>query len=212
MNKRSLFQDALRLMFILVHGAMPLSKSKRNEPDAHSMFTGKARLHAMDFWVRYPDYLAHELLNLYRSGHDEGLLRLAEEILDKNEPDLRHIPMIRYRFGAYERIDDAMSVLVSKGLVRLSGKKHGHRVQETDYLIMKRCSDLISEIVRDFPELRWYEDRTRLVAQIAAGRNGNALKRHQYKHISYAQTKLGGIIPSIVEEVRRQITELRKAA
>lgn len=208
-HSRTLYQDAIRLLFILVHGSKLLPP--KDDFNA-AIFRGKTRLHAMDFWVRYPDYLAFEMISLYKSGGQEGLLSEAERIFECNEPDLRRIPMIRYKFGAFERIDDALSPLVSKGLLRISGKKRGQDISEVDYLISQRTLRLVQEIPRDFPELEWYEQRARLVVEISGNRKGRVLKERQYEHMAYAGTKLGGIIPSIAEEVKRHIEELKRAA
>jgi hypothetical protein len=44
-------RDAIRLLFVLSEGSRPLA-----EPDggATHIFRGEARLHALDFWMRYP--------------------------------------------------------------------------------------------------------------------------------------------------------------
>lgn len=208
-NRRTLYQDAIRLLFILVHGSKPMTPG---DDFNTAIFRGKTRLHAMDFWVRYPDYLAFEMISLFRTGGQERLLSEAERIFENNEPDLRRIPMIRYRFGAFERIDDALSPLVSKGLIRISGKKRGQDISEVDYFISERALNLVQEIPRDFPELEWYERRARMVVEISGDRKGRVLKERQYEHMAYAGTKLGGVIPSIAEEVKRQIQELKRAA
>ena len=45
----STVQDAIRLLYIFVNGA----KSIENHPKSYlGHFDGKAKLHAMDFWVR----------------------------------------------------------------------------------------------------------------------------------------------------------------
>ncbi|MET7549740.1 hypothetical protein ABZS94_28935 [Streptomyces sp. NPDC005500] len=65
----------------------------------------QVRLQKLDFWVRYPDYLAYELMTEYEKAPDElALLDLAENILSSQEPDLRRFPMLRHRFGAFEEL------------------------------------------------------------------------------------------------------------
>lgn len=58
-------RDALRLLFILVRGSQP-HPSPTAEWDR--IFLGEKRALAIDFWIRYPDYLADQLLNLYQAG------------------------------------------------------------------------------------------------------------------------------------------------
>jgi hypothetical protein len=201
------YQNAIRLLFILVHGAERLVEEKHS--DAAGLFKGETRLHAMDFWVRYPDYLAYELINIFEKTRDIALLTKAEEIFEDEEPDIRRIPMIRWRFGAYEKIDNTLSVLISKGLVRQEGKKNSTAVQEYHYLIMPRAYLLAESIAQDFPSLGWYEQRAKLVAEVAGNRGGTALKDQQYEHITYANTSLGSIIQPITNVVKTRIEALK---
>ena len=45
------------------------------------------------------------------------------------------MPMIRYFFGAYDRLDDALSLLRSRDLIRITGLKSKSKVQETNFLL-----------------------------------------------------------------------------
>jgi len=98
--------------------------------------------------MRYPDYLAHELIERYDTTGDADLLAEAEKIFIDEEPDQRRLVMIRYRFGAYEKHDDALAVLVSRGLIGIGGRKDVDRVRETDFLIFQEAFDLCARIAR----------------------------------------------------------------
>jgi len=117
-RRATLWQDAVRLL-LLVDAASEDPADDPAQPDtAVGVVRSQVRLQKLDFWLRYPDYLADELMNEFeRYPDDPGLLRLAGEILDSEEPDLRRLPMLRGRFGAFEGFDTAMAVLVSRGLV-----------------------------------------------------------------------------------------------
>ncbi|MGN7126998.1 hypothetical protein [Methylorubrum populi] len=53
---------------------------------------------AIDFLVRYPDYLADELLSLYESERDPDILAAAQGIFDASEPDVSvHQPPLSSR-------------------------------------------------------------------------------------------------------------------
>src|SRR5688500_12284585 len=106
---RAAHRDALRILFSIHAGGHPLSDTKA--PDIVAIFKGETRLWAFDFWIRNPDYLAAELLDLFEANGDRGYLDEAEAIFENEEPDLRRVPMIRYCFGAYDRLDDAMALL-----------------------------------------------------------------------------------------------------
>src|SRR5215218_6270357 len=191
MIARSPYRDAIRILYILVQGASRLPEP--NAMGAVAIFAGEARLHAFDFWMRNPDYLAEELLDMFESTGEERYLAAAKEIFDADEPDIRRFPMIRYRFGAYERLDDALSHLHSRGLVMITGRKSGSRVHETDFLVMPAAYALSESIKSDFPILRWYAERAALVAEVAGNRGGAALKDRQYERAEYAETQMGGV-------------------
>ena len=202
---RPYFIDAIRLLFVLTIGSEP---SRVKTSGEIAVFSGETRLNAWDFWMRYPDYLADELIERYDVTGDDDMLARAEKIFIDDEPDQRRLVMIRYRFGAYEKHDDALAVLVSRGLIGIGGRKDVDRVRETEFLIFQEAFDLCSQIVKDEPVLTWYRDRAALVNLIAASRRGSALKKRQYERIEYANTLLGGEIPSIESDVKMRL-ELR---
>ena len=79
-NTTSVYQDAIRLLFILVNGSEELIDE--TNINIKGIFRGKARLYAMDFWVRYPDYFANELILKYKDTNETRYLNLAEKIFE----------------------------------------------------------------------------------------------------------------------------------
>ncbi|MBF0400282.1 MAG: hypothetical protein HQL90_05895 [Magnetococcales bacterium] len=179
---------------------------------ASHIFRGEARLHALDFWIRYPDYLAEELLDLYERNHDPELIHKVRSILADEEPDLRRLPMLRYRFGAYDPVDTAISFLSSRKLIKPRKWQSGARVKEYDFLLFPDAMTFPDSITKDFPVLSWYEQRTRLVVWLADSRGGNALKQQQHKRVEYHATPMGQTIPSIKDKVRARVHELMEVA
>ena len=116
--------------------------------------------------------------------------------------------MTRYLFGAYEPMDDAIAMLTSRELVRISGKKLGNKIKETDFILTQKGKDFCSMALNMADSLRWYKDRAEIVAMVAGDRGGTALKEHQYKQNSYAQTKLSSTIPSILPFVLEKLENL----
>lgn len=207
MTARSPHRDALRILFILRAGGSPVEPPTAEQA---LIFKGEARLQAFDFWMRNPDYLAAELLDLFAETQDKSYCEAAQTILGAEEPDLRRVPMVRYFFGAYERLDDALSLLRSRDLVRITGTKGANnKVLETDFILTETGYDTCSTAVSLEPILQWYADRAELVAKVAGTMGGTALKQKQYQRASYAETKLGGIIPAITEDVRVRLTQLQ---
>lgn len=207
MNKTTtIYQDAIRLLFLLVNGAEDYIDDSNAK--IKGIFRGKARLYAMDFWVRYPDYFAFELIKKYEETNNDRFLQLAKSIFDNNEPDLRRIPMIRFLFGAYEKLDNTLSILISKGLISQDGLKK-ESIHHYDFLIYDSAFDLIKKATNEFDILKWYDDRTKVVNEISGQRGGRALKKTQYEQLVYAQTKLGGVIPSIKDEVQNKLNQIK---
>lgn len=204
MNKSTtMYQDAIRIIFILVNGSV--SFNDESKPTVKGLFRGKARLYAMDFWVRYPDYLAHELILKYEETEDVEYLKLARDIFFNNEPDLRRIPMIRFLFGAYQNLENILAVLISKGLISQSGEKSSKSIHHYDFFINQKAYNIIEQAKNEFSILDWYDKRSKLVVKISGEMGGSELKNKQYKHIEYAKTKLGGVIPSIKDDVLARI-------
>ena len=202
MTSHAAYVDATRLLFVLTTGSEPVRIAQKDEV---AIFVGETKLNAWDFWMRYPDYLADELIERYDDTGEDSWLSQAEQIFVDEEPEQRRLVMIRFFYGAYEKHDDALAILVTAGLIGIGGRKDVDRVRETNFLIYKSATDLCKAIVKDEPILRWYRDRAALVGEIASGRGGTALKDRQYERIEYARTRLGGEIPSIESDVRKRL-------
>jgi len=206
---RNPYRDALRVLFIIRAGGTPPEPKPQH---VASIFRGEARLHAFDFWIRNPDYLAAELLDLFEASRDLAYLTAVESIFVNEEPDLRRLPMIRYFFGAFDRLDDSLSLLRSRELIQITGVKNSQKVQETDFLLMEKGERFCLTCLKEAPLLHWYSERAQLVGSIAGDRSGSALKQQQYERASYAETAIGGIIPSIAAEVAARLEQLRLSA
>ncbi|MFI6122318.1 hypothetical protein ACIBCU_21235 [Streptomyces sp. NPDC051064] len=81
---------------------------------------GQKTLQALDFWLRNPDDLADELLNVAESERvlpGVDLVGQARSLLAGDEPDLESYPVVRWRFGAFEQLDDVLGLLLSHTLI-----------------------------------------------------------------------------------------------
>ncbi len=203
---RAPYRDALRILFIVRAGGSALEPPQEG---ITSIFRGEARLHAFDFWLRNPDYLAAELLDAFESGNNADLLEIVESIFRNEEPDLRCLPMIRYFFGAYDRLDDSLSLLRSRELLEITGTKKSQKVQETDFLLTDKGEQFCVSCLKEAPALAWYSERAELVARVAGDRSGSALKQKQYERSSYADTAIRSTIPSIAAETAARLERLR---
>ena len=204
-------QSAVRLLACICAAVEP-TEGLGFGSDIVGVLRAQSRLQALDFWIRYPDYLANELLNEFEQGGSTEDLELARRIFDDREPDLRRVPMVRYHFGAFEPIHNPLSILRSRDLVRqrVSGQP-GH-VRETWYLLTKVGRKSMDELSNSAPELAWYRDRAAIVVRIAGGAGGAALKGRQYLQEEYAATPLKGMIPPIADRVRDRLKALSEGA
>ncbi|WP_299851818.1 hypothetical protein [uncultured Roseovarius sp.] len=207
MKKASDRQNAVRLLACIVAGGRDPEPGKW-DGDIVAILDGQARLQALDFWMRYPDYLANELLNSYEDNGSKKLLDTARRIFDDREPDLRHLPMVRYHFGAFEPLDTALAILRSADLIRIRRIGQPGRVQRHLYLLTQRGLEAMKSLAKAAPELAWYRDRAQLVAAVAGGRGGTALKDRQYLQKEYAETDLSQPIRSISDRVLERLRNL----
>jgi hypothetical protein len=207
-------QDAVRILMLVDKAADPVADADITGDPALATAVGvvqsQVRLQKLDFWVRNPDYLANELLNDYENGdHDAALLGLAADILDSEEPELRRYPMLRYLFGAYEDLEDALSVLRHADLVVRRKKGQPGHVVRSDYFLLQAGRDMIDKIRTDFPGLMWYSARSALVVELAAGQGATQLKDRQYIVEEYLNTPNGVRIPSIADRARQRLAAIR---
>jgi hypothetical protein len=85
-------QSAVRLLACIDAGGNPDHPNQWG-PDVVAALHAQSRLHALDFWMRNPDYLANELLTEFEASGDRTLVHLAQRIFDDREPDLRRLTL-----------------------------------------------------------------------------------------------------------------------
>jgi hypothetical protein len=203
----SVYQDSVRLLLLLAEAAEPLPTPPPEPapPDAVAVLHSQVLLQKLDFWLRNPDYLADELISRFESEGNWEDLELARQILESDEPEVRSYQMLRYLFGAYEPLDEALSVLRTPGLViRRKRGVPGHTTQH-DYYLTAAGRRATQTIVESVPELEYYVERARLVADLASGRRGSALRDIQYLQPEYADAEIGAHIAGIADRVRRRL-------
>ncbi|MFE7215488.1 hypothetical protein ACFU93_37385 [Streptomyces sp. NPDC057611] len=141
-----------------------------------------------------------------------ALLDLAEDILSSQEPDLRRFPMLRHRFGAFEELDDALAVLVERGLLKKTQVLRERKVAEHRYYLLQAGRTLAVNIVVEAPALAWYVERTKRVVALVDGLGGSQLKKRQYLLRDYADTPIGSYITPITDQARARLRALRAIA
>ncbi len=204
-------RDAIRLLHILNAAGEAIRGSRVDVPqNAVKVVKAGKKIQALDFWVRNPDYLAHELLEQFEQTNDPDLLRLAAEVMQGDEPDIRRLGMLRFFFGAFEQIDDAMSTLKAYGLADVRVLLRGTRPIARKFYLLQAGAEKAADFGQD-DVLRWYADRAALVARVAGDRAGDALKNAQYSVDRYDAARWGEIIAPIKDEVLKRLAALQDA-
>ncbi|MER8186980.1 hypothetical protein [Kitasatospora sp. NPDC094015] len=211
-RRASRWQDSVRLLLLINAAAKPPADREVVPPLTVGVVRTQVRLQKLDFWVRNPDYLAYELMNEYEATPDvPRLLEVAAEILESEEPDLRRFPMLRYKYGAFEELDDALAPLVERGLLRKTQVLGHERVVEHIYFLLEQGRQVAQSMVAEAPALAWYAVRTRLVVDLVDGLGGSQLKDRQYLLRDYADTPWGRHIGPITGQARERLRELQAA-
>lgn len=201
-----------RVVFLLRYcGTKPTSGAPA---DAVTEMRSGQRLQAVDFWMRNPDYLADALIDDEEAGDRADGVALATQILADREPQLRRLPMTKWRFGAWEELSDVLAPLLLGRLVVHQPTVRGDRtVAEHDYWLMPEGRDFTDALLAAEPEtFAWYRDRAELIATVAKDTGGSALKARQYRRIEYASTAGMALIPAITEAVQARLDSIEAAA
>jgi hypothetical protein len=203
-------RDAVRILHILDKAGETLKPRGDDPATAVKVLKSEKRLQALDFWVRNPDYLAHEMLNQYEETRNPDLLATAARVMTGDEPELRRLGMLRFFYGAFERVHDAVAVLKTVGLVDVRRKFSGipPRLVDRQFFLLESGARKAGELEQD-AVLCWYAERAALVAAVAGDRTGSALKAAQYGVAQYEGTRWGDIIAPIYDEVRARLAVLQ---
>ncbi|WP_158854738.1 hypothetical protein [Saccharothrix deserti] len=203
-------QDAVRLL-LLVNGAaedLPQPPPPHVPHGAVAVLRTQMALQALDFWLRNPDYFANWLLDLHDGHGDHALLVEAQRIMDSEEPEIRNYPMLRYRFGAYEPLDGALSVLAAAGLAHRRREGSTDHTRQHNYYITEHGRRVTTDLITDVPELSYYVTRVALLTQVTKGLSGSQLKAIQYQQQEYLETEWNQHIRPIAARVRQRIARM----
>ena len=113
-NSLKKIRDRLRITLIL-YTFSELVQIVENA-EIERVFYTEIKIQALDFLLRYPDFLSCELMDLMLndSSIDKSEIRsIIKEIYKNEEPILRVDEMQKFFYGAYESIDDVILFLKS---------------------------------------------------------------------------------------------------
>lgn len=210
----NLYRSRLRILLILYFFSEEIDSSSELRPEFVKVFKSEVKIQKIDFLIRYPDYLAFELLLLVESSNPKAdrieIKELIKGIFRDNEPDLRREEMLRFFFGAYEDIDDIIAFLVSRNFIKYESKRSvDQRVFNKAYYLTKLGVDKIeNEILSNLNNVNWYKERCELINKFFGDLTGSELKFRQYQYKEYKNTKLNQYINGIEDQVKNKFLEI----
>ncbi|MFL0070561.1 hypothetical protein R5O20_03110 [Tenacibaculum maritimum] len=199
------FRDRLRIIIILY------TFCERLEGDYYGVFRTEIKIQALDFLLRYPDFLSMELMELMDNDNSinrNEIKNIVKEIYLNKEPEIRVEEMEKFFHGAYESIDDVIAFLVSVGFLKHESKRRTDgKTYDRYYYITEECSNKIIENLRDIPVVTWYFNRCELIKKYFNQFTGTELKTRQYKYNEYSNISYRGYIENINEKVKSAFYE-----
>ncbi|MEW1552144.1 hypothetical protein [Streptomyces tsukubensis] len=201
-------QTAVRILFILDRLGDACLAGDGAPESAVRVIQSERKLQKLDFLIRNPDYLANVIISGCEKGRLPGQRLLdARAVLEEREPELHTYRMLRGRHGAFEQLDNALSVLRHLELVavRRVGRVADAKVRRRDYYLLEAGVARAQELRSAEPLLAWYDQQAVHVAMATEGMSGGDLKALQYQHEEYAGTPEGRLIGGITSRVRLRL-------
>lgn len=211
LERRPVIVDATRLLLVIHRFAVEPDDSMRRlrcwpPHPVRRVLTPEYLLQKVDFLVRYPSYVAYELIELHRldvpSAMDgEAVKRDVRAVFALREPELRTQPFRRFWRGAYERLDRVLNWWHARGLVFTGQERQpapGGMGRPQRYFFLSPDGETAAQqVVEHVDHARWYDERIRLIHRYFGGLPAARIKSLQYAHPQYADAQLNEYIPDI---------------
>lgn len=200
--------DAARLLLILCTFARQPTDLPPNLAPTPTPFVGhftpEYRLQKLDFLLRYPRYLACELLELHRRGAEQvadrdALIGVIDRVLSNEEPELHTLAYRRFWHGAHERLDLVESWWTSRRLVYVRFQRRGGAPPQKHYFITSQANLVAQELTATVPHAAWYGERIQLLHRYFEGLRPLELGQLQYQHPQYRDAEIGTAIPDLTD-------------
>ena len=198
------FRDRLRITVILYTFSEALENATNNRV---SEFRTEIKIQAIDFLLRYPDFLSRELIDLLEQDlkkDDTEIKSVVKEIFKNQEPEIRVEEMEKFFHGAYESIDDIIAFLISIDFIEYESKKRRDgKEYDKIYYLTKLGKEKIENNLKSIPSVKWYFDRCALIKAHLGQFNGTELKKRQYRYVDeYADIPYRNKIKQLHEKVK----------
>lgn len=202
------YRDRLRIIIILY---VFCEQSEIADSEYFGLFRSEIKIQALDFLLRYPDFLSMELIDLMDNdsaiNQDEVSEVISKIYLDK-EPELRVEEMEKFFHGAYESIDEVIAFHVSIGFLKHESKKRTDgRTYDKNYYITMHCAERIENHLKSIPAVQWYFERCELIKKYFGSFTGTQLKSRQYNYSEYSNISYKSHIQNVNSKVRAAYQE-----
>jgi hypothetical protein len=208
-EKIQMYKHRLRIFLILYFFADEYSDP--SNPTYKKLFTSEVRIQKIDFWLRNPDYFSFELLKVAKEQPTKQLeiKNIVKTIFKNKEPIIRREEMEKFRFGAYQDLDDVIAFLDSLGLIKFESKRATNStVRSKKYFISELAIEKIEKNISSLTFLQWYVDRCKLIKKYFGDKSGTQLKDLQYQSEEYSTTSFNENIKNISDTVSKEFTNL----
>lgn len=207
-NSLRKFRDRLRIIIILYTFCERL---ELNADGNYGIFRSEIKIQALDFLLRYPDFLCMELLDLLDTDpalDAQEIKAIITGIYQQKEPDIRVEEMEKFFHGAYESIDEVIAFHVSVGFLKHDSKKRTDgKTYDKHYYITQSCADRIEKHLKEIPAVNWFFERCTLLKKYFDGFSGTELKTRQYRYTEYSVVSYKSYIRNINDKVRDRFNE-----
>ncbi len=198
------FRDRLRITVILYTFSEALENIADNRV---AEFRTEIKIQAIDFLLRYPDFLSRELIDLLEQDskkEDIEIKTVVKEIFKNQEPEIRVEEMEKFFHGAYESIDDIIAFLISIDFIEYESKKRRDgKEYDKIYYLTKLGKEKIENNLKNIPSVKWYFDRCALIKTHLVQFSGTELKKRQYRYVDeYADIPYKSKIKQLHEKVK----------
>jgi hypothetical protein len=207
-DKLKKMRDRLRITLILYTFSKPIQMEEN--ADIARVFYTEIKIQALDFLLRYPDFLSCELMDLMANDKSIDKIEIqsiVKEIYQNEEPVLRIDEMRRFFYGAYESIDSVILFLKSVRFIDFDSKRRSDlQTYDKTYYLTQRCIQQIESNLLNIASVKWYYDRCMLIKKYFDQFNGSDLKKRQYRYKEY-NVPYTTLIQNLNEQVRQNYYE-----
>lgn len=197
------YRDRLRIIIILY---VFCERSVDADSDYFGVFRSEIKIQALDFLLRYPDFLSIELMDLMdndSSISQDEISEVINEIYLNNEPQLRVEEMEKFFHGAYESIDEVIAFHVSIGFLKHESRKRADgKTYDKTYYVTPYCAERIENHLKTIPAVHWYFKRCELIKKYFGKFTGSQLKIRQYNYAEYSSISYKSHIQNVNAKVR----------